>query len=160
MPNYRPIALIYDACSNKTQTEYFSFTVDVVFKRLAYTLTAYCYGSKSVTQTDASSKRYLWDKISCQTNRTKNNWDRYQIQNIASGSNCLTRFLQFKERKTMFLKYKISNCLDHTYMYIVLRGPYTCIFIAIDNLLCTVSIVEAIKYQNKDANSFAVLTVL
>ena len=34
-------------------------------KRLAYTLTAYCYGSKSVTQPDASSKRYLWDKISC-----------------------------------------------------------------------------------------------
>ena len=36
-----------------------------IFKRLAYTLTAYCYGSKSVTQPDASSKRYLWDKISC-----------------------------------------------------------------------------------------------
>ena len=29
------------------------------FKRLAYTLTAYCYGSKSVTQPEASSKRYL-----------------------------------------------------------------------------------------------------
>ena len=26
-----------------------------IFKRLAYTLTAYCYGSKSVTQLDASS---------------------------------------------------------------------------------------------------------
>ena len=36
-----------------------------LFKRLAYTLIAYCYGSKSVTQPDASSKRYLWDKISC-----------------------------------------------------------------------------------------------
>ena len=33
-----------------------------VFKRLAYTLTAYCYGSKSVTQPDASSKRHLWDQ--------------------------------------------------------------------------------------------------
>ena len=37
----------------------------LIFKRLAYMLTAYCYGSKSVTQPDASSKRYLWDKISC-----------------------------------------------------------------------------------------------
>ena len=36
---------------------------NIIFKRLAYMLTAYCYGSKSVTQPDASSKRYLWDKI-------------------------------------------------------------------------------------------------
>ena len=36
-----------------------------LFKRLAYTLTTYCYGSKYVTQPDASSKRYLWDKILC-----------------------------------------------------------------------------------------------
>ena len=40
-------------------------------------------------------------------------------------------------------------------MYIVLRVPYTCNFVAIDSI-----IVEAIKYQNKDANRFAVLTVL
>ena len=40
-------------------------------------------------------------------------------------------------------------------MYIVLRVPYTSNFIAIDSI-----IVEAIKYQNKDANRFAVLTVL
>ena len=50
-----------------------------VFKRLAYTLTVYYYGSKSVTQPDASSKRHLWDKISCQTNRTLNNSNRYQF---------------------------------------------------------------------------------
>lgn len=30
-----------------------------LFKRLAYTLNAYCYGSRSVTQPDDSSKRYL-----------------------------------------------------------------------------------------------------
>ena len=39
--------------------------IQYFFKRLAYTLTAYCYGSKSVMQPDASSKRYLWDKILC-----------------------------------------------------------------------------------------------
>ena len=47
------------------------------FKQLAYTLAAYCYGSKSVTQPDASSK--LWDKISYSTNRTQNNLDIYQF---------------------------------------------------------------------------------
>ena len=41
------------------------FALKGLFKRLAYTLTAYCYGSKSVTQPDASSKRYLWEKVSC-----------------------------------------------------------------------------------------------
>ena len=66
------------------------------FMRLAYTLTAYCFGSKSVTQPDASSKRYLWDKLSCQTTRTQN---RYQFQNIATGSYCLVRFSQFKVNK-------------------------------------------------------------
>ena len=35
-------------------------------------------------------------------------------------------------------------------MYIVFQVPYTCNFIAIDS----------IKYQNKDANRFAVQTVL
>ena len=44
-------------------------------------------------------------------------------------------------------------------MYIVLRVPYTCNLIAMI-VLCKVSIVEAIKYQNQDANRFAVLTVL
>ena len=39
-------------------------------------------------------------------------------------------------------------------MYIVLRVPYALI------VLYKVSIVEAIKYQNKAANRFAVLTVL
>ena len=36
-----------------------------------------------------------------------------------------------------FLKYKISICLDHTYMYvhIVLQVPYTCNFIAIDGIM-------------------------
>ena len=34
-------------------------------KRMAYTQTAFCYGSKYVTLPDATSKRYLWDKISC-----------------------------------------------------------------------------------------------
>ena len=38
---------------------------------------------------------------------------------------------------------------------IVLRDQYTCNFKAIDSI-----IVEAIKYQNKDAYCFAVLTVL
>ena len=57
-----------------------------------------------------------------------------------------------------FLKYKISICLDHTYMYIVLRVPCTCNFTAIYSIICRVSIVEATKYQNKDANRFAVLT--
>ena len=42
-----------------------TLTFDPFFERLAYTLTAYWYGSKSMTQRDASSKRYLWDKISC-----------------------------------------------------------------------------------------------
>ena len=32
---------------------------DIIFKRLAYTLIAYCYWSKSETQPDASSKRYI-----------------------------------------------------------------------------------------------------
>ena len=41
-------------------------------------------------------------------------------------------------------------------MYIVLGVPYTFNFIAIDS---KVSIVEAIKYQNKDANGFVVLTI-
>ena len=61
------------------------------------------------------------------------------------------------------MKYLISTCLDHTYMYIVLRVPYTCNFLAIDSITefrCKVSIVEAIKYQNKGANRFAVLAVL
>ena len=31
------------------------------------TLTAYSYGSKSVTQPDASPKRYLWDKKNTRT---------------------------------------------------------------------------------------------
>ena len=44
-----------------------------VFKGLAYTLAAYYYGSKSVTQPDASSKRY----VSCYTNRTQNNSDKH-----------------------------------------------------------------------------------
>ena len=43
----------------------FFHSFDIIFKRLAYTLTAYCYWSKSVTQPDASSKRYLLDNISC-----------------------------------------------------------------------------------------------
>ena len=53
----------------------------IIFKRLAYTLAANCYRPKSVTQPDASSKRYMYqsDKISCQTNRTQNNSDRYQL---------------------------------------------------------------------------------
>ena len=45
-------------------------------------------------------------------------------------------------------------------MYIVLRVPCTCNFTAIYSIICRVSIVEAIKYQNKDANRFAVLTVI
>ena len=50
------------------------FNMQCLFvKQLAYTLTAYCYGSKSVTEPDASSKRYLWDVL---TNRTQNNSDR------------------------------------------------------------------------------------
>ena len=66
-----------------------------------------------------------------------------------------------RSKNNKFLKYKLSICLDHTYMYIVLRVPYTCIFIAIDSILSyEVSIVEAIKYENMDANRFAVLTVL
>ena len=36
----------------------------MIFKRLAYTLNAHCYWSKSVTQLDASSKRYLWEDAS------------------------------------------------------------------------------------------------
>ena len=77
----------------------FFFIVSRVFKRLTYSQTACCYGSKSVMQRDALSKCYLWDKISFQTNRTQNNSDRYQFQNIASGSNCLARFSQFKVNK-------------------------------------------------------------
>ena len=34
----------------------------IIYKRIAYMLTANCYGSKSVTQPDAFLKRYLWDK--------------------------------------------------------------------------------------------------
>ena len=68
-----------------------------------------------------------------------------------------------KKIKTIkFLKYKISICLDHTYMYIVLRVPYACNFKLkpLQIVLYKVSIVEAIKYQNKDDNRFAVLTAL
>ena len=51
--------------SSKGVWSLFEQTWIPIFKLLAFTLTAYCYGSKSVTQPDASSKRYLWDKISC-----------------------------------------------------------------------------------------------
>ena len=50
------------------------------------------------------------------------------------------------------------SILEHTYMYIVLRVPYTCNFIGIDSII--------VKYQLsrqsniKNANRFAVLTVL
>ena len=40
-----------------------------------------------------------------------------------------------RNKNNKFLKYKISICLDHTYMYIVLRVPYTCNFIAIDSIM-------------------------
>ena len=70
---------MYTKQANGVPKIYFVF----LFKRLVYTLTAYCYGSKSVMQPNASSKRYLWDKISCQTYRTQNYSDRYQFQNIA-----------------------------------------------------------------------------
>ena len=54
------------------------------------------------------------------------------------------------------MKYKISICLDHTYMYIVLRVPYTCNFIAIDSIMQSINC----RGNHKDANRFAVLTVL
>ena len=40
-----------------------------------------------------------------------------------------------RNKNNKFLKYKISICLDHTYMYIALRVPYTCNFIAIDSIM-------------------------
>ena len=76
-----------------------------LFKRLAYTLTAYCYGSKSVTQPDASSKRYLWDKISYWTYRTQNNSDRYQFENIASDSNCQVDFRNLNSTRTKTISF-------------------------------------------------------
>ena len=50
-------------------------------------------------------------------------------------------YIDFRNLKTTrnknnkFLKYKISICVDHTYMYIVIRVPYTCNFIAIDSFM-------------------------
>ena len=64
--------IYYVSFSKGKQRHYFSgslLTIYVkqnsdsfLFKRLAYTLNAYCYGSKSETLPDVSSKRYLWDK--------------------------------------------------------------------------------------------------
>ena len=42
-------------------------------------------------------------------------------------------YLLFK--RLAFLKYKISICLDHTFMYIVLRVPYACNFVAFDSIM-------------------------
>ena len=39
-----------------------------------------------------------------------------------------------RNKHNKFLKYKISICLDRTYIYIVLRVPYTCNFLAIDSI--------------------------
>ena len=40
-----------------------------------------------------------------------------------------------RNKNNKFLKYKISICLDHTYMYIVIRVPYTCNIIVIDIIM-------------------------
>ena len=76
-----------------------TYYINMIFKRSAYTLTAYCYGSKSVTQPDASSKRYLWDKyrvtqIVHKTNRTDINSRTLQVAVIV-----IARFSQFKVSK-------------------------------------------------------------
>ena len=127
--------------------------VFLVFKRLAYMLTANCYMSKSVTQQDAWSKRYLCNKISCQTNRTQNNSDRYQIQNVAKGSNCLASLtVSFCYMNSAFV-WIIHTCTQYFEFLIHAISKQ---LIA----LCEVSVVEAIKYQNKDAKGFSVLTVL
>ena len=54
--------------------------------------------------------------------------------------------------------------LDHTYMFVYCASSYIYMYMQFHShaliVLCKVSIVEAIKYQNKDANRFAVLPVL
>ena len=84
------------------------FSVGLLLKRLAYTLTAYCYGSKSVTQADVSSKHYLWDKISCDKSYTKQLGQISISEHCKRSSYCLARFSQFKVNKNKnnkFLKY-------------------------------------------------------
>ena len=95
-----------------------------IFKRLAYTLTAYCYGSKSVTQPDVP----LGQNIVLNKSYTQKKLGQISILE----HNCLARFRNFKStrnKNNKFLKYKISICLDHTFTYIVLRVPYTFNFI-------------------------------
>ena len=56
---------------------------------------------------------------------------------ISVYANRLLLWVQICDAK--FLKYKISICLDHTYMYIVLWVPYTCNFIAIDIIMWSIN---------------------
>ena len=46
-----------------------------------------------------------------------------------------------RNKNNKFLKYKISICLDHKYMYIVLRVPYTCTcsFIVIESIMLSIN---------------------
>ena len=136
---------------------YFLLYVVSFFKRLAYTLTASCNGSKSVTQPDASSKRYLLDKISCETIVLKTTRTDINSRTL----HVFARFSQFKVNK----KPQCFWIMKSAFVWII----YTCTLYfefhihAISYpliLLCKVSIVETIKYQNKDAYRFAVLTVL
>ena len=95
----------------------------MIFKQLAYTLTAYCYGSKSVTQpmlrqSTTYGTKYRVRQIVHKTTRTDINSRTLQAAVIV-----LLDFRNLKStrnKNNKFLKYKICICLDHTYIYIVL----------------------------------------
>ena len=62
-------------------------------------------------------------------------WDVIKWLAYTLNAYCFRNLKSTRNKNNKFLKYKTSICLDHTYMYIVLRVPYTCKFIAIDSIM-------------------------
>ena len=106
-------------------------------KRLAYTLTAYCLWRNRMLRQSATygtyGTKYRVRQIVHKTTRTDINSKILQAPVVVYLD--LRNLKSARNKNNKFLKYKISICLDHTYMYTVLRVPYTCNFIAIDCIM-------------------------
>ena len=124
-------------CSIKLKHETF-VKILLNFERLAYMLSAYCYGSNS----DVSSKRYLYGtKYRVRQIVHKTTWTDINSRTLQAAViiKIFRNLKSTRNKNNKFLKYKISICLDHTYMYIVLRVSYTCNFIDIDSILKSIN---------------------
>ena len=112
------------------------------FKRLAYKLTAYSMGpnlwlNRVLRQRATYGTKYRVKQIVHKTTRTD-----IKSRTLQAAVIVLLDFRNLnstRNKNNNFLKYKISICLDYTHMYIVLRVPYTCNFIAIDSIIYSIN---------------------